>query len=186
MRLKKLLAFVNLPICGASLMWLLIQPPSAAERIPELHAQSLAETKVDLPGGLKGKIGILILGFSKQASSQSRTWGDSITRDFGSDARVVYYQMPVLAEAPGFVRGFIVDSIRKSLPDSQRSHFVPILKDAAPWKSVAGFSGGDDAYLVLTDANGQVQWRTHGAPQAETYNELKKRIVALEASSPPA
>lgn len=158
---------------------------TSAQSIPEIHARTLADTTVNLPADLKGRIAVLILGFSKASSSQTKPWGEAISRDFGSDPHVVYYTMPVLADVPGFIRGFVVNSIRKQLPPGERGHFVAILKDAAPWKTLASFSGSDDAYIVVADAQGQQRWRTHGPWRADAYNEVKRRIQSLEVSSKP-
>lgn len=150
------------------------------QRIPDIHAPTLAGVTASLPGDLHGRFGILVLGFSKQSSQQCHAWDDQIERDFGGDPRVVYYQMPVLADVPGLLRGIILRIMSRDLPAPARARFLPLLQDEAVWKSLTGFGPGDDAYVLLIDASGQVKWHTHGLASAPAYAALKSSVAALE------
>jgi hypothetical protein len=138
---------------------------------------------------LSGKIGVLVLGFSKKSSLETRGWGDSVLRDYGTDPHVVFYQMPVLADVPTLMRGLIFEGIRKKMSPAERVHFIPILQDAAGWKKVVQFAATDDAYIVVLDSGGQIKWRIHGTMTGEAYNHLKRFMTEFQTpalSSPTA
>jgi len=151
-----------------------------AQKIPEVHAPTLAGNAVNLPSDLHGKIGVLVLGFSKKSAAQCRGWFDPINRDFGGDARSVNYQMPVLQDVPGFVRGMLIRGMRNDLPVATRGRFIPLVQDEAAWKAVAQYGPEDDAYVLLVDETGQVKWRTHGAATAAAYAVFKTTLAAME------
>ncbi len=153
------------------------------QSIPELHGQSFGGNQVNLPGDLKGKIGIFILGFDKKSSEQTKGWGDSVFRDYGKDPGVLYYQMPVLADVPILIRGMVIQGIKRQQAETERSHFVPILDTVAGWKQAAEFSAVDDAYIVLVDSAGQVVWRTHGVATTEAVARLNMSVTELRRHS---
>ncbi len=93
------------------------------QSIPITRAISLADTTVTLPGDLKGRPAILVLGFSKNSSQQTKPWTEAIERDFGSQEKIAFYQFPMLQEVPRLVRSFVLQGMRKPLNTAQRSHF---------------------------------------------------------------
>jgi hypothetical protein len=137
------------------------------QSIPPLEGQSFGRNQVNLPGDLKGKIGIFILGFDKKSSEQTKGWGDNILHDYGKDPSVLYYQMPVLADVPGLIHGMVTQGIKRQQSETERIHFIPILDAVAAWKQAATFSAVDDVYLIVVDSEGQIVWRSHGVATAE-------------------
>lgn len=153
------------------------------QSIPALHGQSFDGNQVNLPGDLKGKIGIFILGFDKKSSEQTKGWSDSVLRDYGNDPGILYFQMPVLADVPGLIRGMVLQGIKRQQSEAERSHFVPILDAVAGWKQAPGFSAVDDAYIVVVDSKGQIAWRTHGVATTEAVARLNTRVMELRKHS---
>ncbi len=79
------------------------------------------------------------------------------------------------------VRGFVVKSIKSSLPASEQARFVVIVENEAAWKTVTHFGRPDDPYLLVVDSQGNVVWQTQGAPTDAAYAELKRHVEALRA-----
>src|SRR5258708_38487027 len=102
------------------------QPTGA--RIPEVHATSFSNEAVNLPEGLKGKIGVLVLGFSKNSREADAAWGKRLAADYREAPTVVYYEMPVLAAAPRILRGTIGKSMKSSVPAGEQARFVVSLE----------------------------------------------------------
>ncbi len=157
---------------------------SSPETIPVLHGRSFSVVQVELPADLRGKTGILLIGFSQKSSVQTKLWDEKLLRDFGNDPHFAYYQC-----APSwrmsltyFFRDHVVNSIRDKMPIAERAHFVPILQDASKWKGAAGYAAPDDAYVLLVDGAGQIQWRTHGAPTGELYSAMKEHLAQLQSA----
>ena len=155
------------------------QPTGA--RIPEVHATSFSNGAVNLPEGLKGKVGVLVLGFSRDSRVADSAWGKKLAADYRESPTVLYYEMPVLAAVPRMVRGFVVKSIKSSLPASEQARFFVILENEAAWKAVTHYGRPDDPYLLVVDSQGSVVWQTQGAPTDAAYAALKEHVEALRA-----
>jgi hypothetical protein len=152
-----------------------------ASRIPEVHASAFSNEAVNLPEGLKGKVGVLVLGFSRDSREADSAWGKRLAADYRESPTVVYYEMPVLAAVPRMIRGMIVKSMKSSVPASEQARFVVILENEAAWKTVTRFERPDDAYVLVVDSQGSVVWQTQGAPTDAAYAALKQHVEELRA-----
>ena len=150
-------------------------------RIPEVHATSFSNEAVNLPEGLKGKVGVLVLGFSRDSREADSAWGKRLASDYRESPTVVYYEMPVLAAVPRMIRGMIVKSMKSSVPASEQSRFVVIVENEAAWKTVTHYGRPDDPYVLVVDSQGSVVWQTQGASTEAAYAELKQHVEALRA-----
>jgi hypothetical protein len=151
-----------------------------AGTLPSIHAQTFDDVSVNLPSDLNGKVGVLVLGFSRKSGNQTKQWTDALSQDYGHDPHVAYYQCAMLAEVPGFIRGMVIKQIRGSMSSADRSHFIALVQDLAKWKQAAQFSGPDDSYVLVFDGAGQIQARFHGAETPESYGRLRDAIEGLQ------
>jgi len=161
------------------LLWRL----SASDAIPPFHGQTFSDTPVALPADLHGRLGILVIGFSKKSSAQTGAWNKPLLKDYGNDPHIAYYQCAVLADVPVFVRSMVLKSIRSPMPPAERSHFIPVQSDSSKWKEAVRFSAPDDAYILVVDPAGQIQWRTHGVESPDAYHALTDYVAALQKAA---
>ena len=77
------------------------------QAIPEAYGTTLVGNSVGLPDAVHGKVGILVVGFSKSSQGQVAAWGRRLSADFNQSSSVVYFEVPMLAGAPGILRGMI-------------------------------------------------------------------------------
>ena len=154
----------------------LIASIARAQTIPSFTGPTLANDTLHLPSGSKA---ILVLGFSKKSGDACKPWFDRIASQLKSKPQVGYYEMPVLASAPSFIRGMIVHNIRGSLNPDQQKHFAPVMENAQPWKDVVHFSAPDDPYVLIIDEHGTVLWRDSGPWSAAKEHDLQKAIASL-------
>jgi len=159
--------------------------PLRGQSIPVTDARSLADNVIKLPDDLKGKPAVLVLGFSKSSSRQTKPWADELNRDFGSDPKIAFYQLPMLQEVPCPLRGFVLQGMRKPLSTADRKHFVPVFDNEAAWKVAAHFVAPDEAYVLLVDGFGRIEWQASGVFGDEKYEALRKRAITLEQSVAP-
>jgi len=141
----------------------------APSSIPPVAANSLAGEKVELPKDLHGPVSFLVVGFSQKSADQAKEWGKAIA-GLGAcqGQRLTWFQLPVLAGAPGFVRPLIMRSMKSGLTRDLQRHFVPITDHEEDWKLAAGYQTGDqkdDAYVLATDEKGQIVAKWHGSRQ---------------------
>ena len=154
------------------------QAHAAALAIPITRGTALDGHAVSLPQDLK-QATILILGFSRNSADATTAWEKAVHASLAAS----YFDMPMLASAPAFVRPIIVHSIRKQVPNPIWPNFMPLTSDESEWKQAAGFSPAapDAAYIILVDRTGAVHWQTHDALTAEKLAQLAAVFHKLNA-----
>jgi hypothetical protein len=153
--------------------------PPNGDRIPPVHGTTFADVKVDLPQALQGKVGIFVIGFSQDSRDAVTTWGKKLATDFYDSPTVAYYEMPVLASVPKFLRGFVEGRIKASVSDRGKPHFLPITENESAWRSLVHYANPDAPYILLVDDQGSVRWQSQGPPTDATYAALKHEVEAL-------
>lgn len=163
----------------------LAAPSLYAQTIPPVKGKALNDSEVMLPTPGSSQYLILTIGFSHKSGAQSSAWGKRLTADFSpNDPHVAIYQFAELQSAPSFIHGTIVRGMRKDVPASQHSHFVPLFDHQDEWKKLVNFSGPDDAYVLFTSPDGRVLWQTHGPVTDASYAALKAAVAsALHSGS---
>jgi hypothetical protein len=152
-------------------------------RIPTTHGTSFGGGQVTLPDDLRGRVGVLVLGFSKSSGDVCKGWGERLEQSYQSSREVMFYQMPVLESAPKFVRGMVLKSMRSGVPEAMQAHFMPVFSGESEWKKVARFANADDAYVLVVDGEGKVRWQTSGKVTEAGFAALKEQVEALQALS---
>jgi len=147
--------------------------------IPNVQGTALSGTIVVLRDALKGKVGVLVLGFSHASQGQVSAWGRRLNADYGQSRDVMYFEIPMLAGAPKMLRGMIVKSMGKAVPQSERSHFLPMIEGEPAWRAVAHYDKPDDAYVLIVDGTGTVHWQTEGDGTDVAYADFKKNLAAV-------
>ena len=159
---------------------------AAGERIPEVHGTSFANQAVNLPAALQGKAaGVLVIGFSRGSREEVTVWARRIAADYRTSPVVAYYELPIVAGVPGFVRGVVLRSIKSSTPERAQPRVVPVANNEAGWKAITHYSQPDDAYLLVVDNQGNVVWQTQGQPTDTTYAALKQQVESLKTRTAP-
>ena len=153
----------------------------SAAHIPVAHGTSLAGTAVALPDAIKGKTAVLLVGFSHASQGQVTNWGRLIATDFGRAPAFAYYELPILGGAPKILRGMIIKSMGKAVPESEKPHFIPLTEDDKPWRAVAHYNKSDDAYVLIVDGEGLVRWQTEGDATDAAYAVVKKKLAGMLA-----
>jgi hypothetical protein len=154
-----------------------------SQTIPPINSKTLNDTQIALPNSGGSQPLILVVGFSHKSSESCGPWGKRLAADFHANPKIAYYQIPVLQDAPSFVRGFILRGMRKDVPAAEQSHYIPVYDHEADWKKLVGFSGPDEAYVIVADPQGHVVWQTHGAMNDTSYGKMKAAVDKVLASS---
>jgi len=152
----------------------------AQTQIPTIAGSTFAGAKVKLPDAFAGKSGVIVLGFSQGSRDQITAWGKRLAVDYFDSPTVAYYEMPVLAGVPGFMRGFVLGRIKSSVSERGKVHFLPILDNEPAWRAVAQYATSDPnaPYVLVVDGSGRVRWRTRGPLTDATYEQLRKQVEA--------
>ena len=148
-------------------------PP--AEPLPSFQAETLLGKKLELPDALRGHATVLIIGFSHGSQSETKAWGIRLEGDLHP------YSIAVLEEVPRLVRGMATKGIKSGVPDSTKDRFLLAFHEEKELKEAVGFQAPNDAYVVLLDRDGLMQWKFHGSVSDSVAAELERRFHAIEA-----
>ena len=140
------------------LMFALLAADAPGTTWPPFEVDTLAGAKLKMPAAANGKVSLIVMSFSKDASAASKAWAERFTRDGGHA-----YVAAVLEAAPRLIRGLIRSGMRGDIPKELHERTLLIYKGEAEWKQRTGFQAGTDAqpYLILLDRQGRVQWQHH-------------------------
>ena len=172
------------PVLGLSLVWGWVQGTAFAQKIPPVHGRTFSGAPVDLPQASAGKTTVLVIGFSQDSRSAVTAWGKKLAADYYDSPSVLYYEMPMLASVPKFLRGFVAGKIKSSVSERGRVHFIPLEDNEAEWKRISHYEAAGDAYVLVLDQQGSVRWQTHGQATDAAYTGMKQQIEAGKPATP--
>ena len=168
------------------LTWWLVQVApgqTASLKIPSLQGTTLAGQTVSLPQQFEGKVGVLVVGFSKNSGDVCKGWGQQLAKSYHDSQDVIYFQMPVLESVPKLVRGMVVKSIKSGVPEAEQPHFLPVFSHEAELRTIARYSNADDAYILVVDGKGNVRWETSGKFTDAGFAALKQQVEIIRTPS---
>lgn len=135
---------------------------------------------------------VLILGFSRESSGQTREWGMHIDRwgadRSGGEARLAAPHLPVasaltddplpvfsvsvMGDVSRVMRGFLRRMMKGVMPEEAEGSFFLAYEEAEAWRELAAVDDEDAAYLLRVDAAGHVCARHAGPPSDEALEGL--------------
>ena len=148
-------------------------------RFPQIQGETFAGRKVQLPDDVRGKVAVLIFGFTKASSKATGAWAKKISAEFGSRKDFELYQLPVLEDVPRLIRAMVISGIKKGVPENERDHFVLILQGEAGLKKAVNYTAPDDAYLVILNREGKVVQQMHEPVQDFDYPRIRQQLESL-------
>jgi hypothetical protein len=140
--------------------------------IPVTKGQTFVGKDILLPADVRGRVTILVMGFSKGSKLQTGEWGQHVAV-FAEANNMAHYQMPVLESVPRMMRGMVTRSIRNGTAPEMREHFLPIFEKEDEWKKLVKFSGPEDAYVVVLDREGRVAWLGNGKWTEQVFGAMR-------------
>jgi hypothetical protein len=155
-----------------------------AQSIPTIRAKALDGTEVMLPEPGSSKALVLVTGFSHKSADEIEVWGKHLSADLQASTSVAWYEIPNLAGVPGLVKPMILHGMKKEVPESDHSRFVPIYDNKTAWEKLVSFSAPDDPYLIVAAPDGRVIWTGHGPYSDQAYAELKSSLARLAENTP--
>jgi hypothetical protein len=182
MRITRRLRIVSAALSAFAALGIGCAPAQGQGKIPELHGTSFTNQQVNLPQDLQGKAGILVIGFSQGSREAVTAWGKRLAADYSDSPSVKFYELPVLAGVPKFMRGFVAGKIKNSVSDRGRPHFVPITENEAGWRALTHYERGDDACVLVVDGQGMVVWQNQGGFSESSYGAMKERVEKLRSA----
>ncbi|MHB8420702.1 MAG: hypothetical protein ACYDCL_21730 [Myxococcales bacterium] len=139
-----------------------VSPPAA---VPRTETESAAGAPVILPEAIRGRVALLIVGFTKASAGGAKAWEAALRERHGADPRVAIERIAVLESVPRLLRGLVRRMARGQEAPERLGSFLLLFNSEAAWKTLAGFEprAADAAYLLVVDRQGLLRWRTHQA-----------------------
>lgn len=147
-------------------------PLKPGDPFPELKGELLSGQTATLPNAVKGKIALLVLGFSRESRQETEPWTKRYRAEFAKDDRVACYAVPMIGPGGRFAKLFIMAGMKRDLPKSLHNQFMVVFSDTDPWKARVSLKGQNDAYLILLDGAGTVRWMYNGSLDEGHFQEL--------------
>jgi len=144
-----------------------------AEQFPRVEGENLLGQKMTLPDAAAGHAAVIVIGFTHASQNQTKAWTARLQHELPT------YSIAVLEDAPRLVRGMAVHGMKGGVPEDQRDHFVVLYHNEKELKQAAGFDQPNDAYVLLLDKDGAIQWKFHGPITDATVEELKAKRESL-------
>jgi hypothetical protein len=147
------------------------------QNLPPVHGTSVNGRTIQLPSDLKGKVAVLVIGFSRNSSSPVAAWASMFKTDFGHDGNPVVLRLPFLEEVPRMFRGLAKSGVDKSA-GQDRDEVVPIFESEATYKQLVHYSKPDDAYVLVIDRIGAIRGIFTG-DVSNQYSSAHDRVARL-------
>jgi hypothetical protein len=183
------MAFAVVLALVAATVWAAPGPGVAAlltvgQRMPALKGDLLSGKQAVLPDLAAGRTALVILGFSYDSRFQVEAWAEQFRARYGDATDVTLFEVPMMGSAARLGRWFIDRGMRKNTPPELHNRVMTVYGGNDDWKARVGFSGPDDAYLVLIDRQGIVRWLAHGPVSDARLQELSAVVDSLPRTPP--
>lgn len=159
----------SIVLLGASFGW--------TATIPHLDVKRMDGTGFALPGDLRAKVNVLVIGFTRKAGTSNKAWIDRFEQGFRDEPAVAVFGVAVLASVPPLFRRLALDGVKKSVPDTKRGDFLVTFSDEEKWKELVGYEPPDNPYILVLDGRGNELARYHGLFGETAYSKIEKEIV---------
>ena len=156
-----------------------IAMPLCGEQMPQVTGESLSGKQISFPSASAGSVAVVCVGFSHASQSQLKPWAERATSEFGEKSRVLVYSIAVLEDAPRLIRGMAVHGMKIAVPAQQHDYFVVVYQGEGELKRITGFQRPGEAYILLLDPKGKIQWVSHGPVTDAAFQELTDRVHSI-------
>jgi len=137
------------------------------EVLPLLEGNFLSGKKARLPENARGKVALLALGFTYESRHAVEQWCERFAGEFGKTADITFYEIPVIGGVGRLARWFIDGGMRRGTPEERHENVITVYGGADSWKQRVSYKEPRNAYLILLDRQGVIQW-LHAGPFEDT------------------
>lgn len=167
-------------VAAAALAWA-PAPTSAApgDLVPEAKSETLAKTKFAVPADFPAERNVLLFSFGREMQAAIDAW-DAALAGLRDGKAVQVYNMPLIPNPGGLVRGFISSGMRGAYEDKAvRERVVILFVDEKTYFPALGVTDRSAPLVVVADKAG----REIGRVQAVLSDQALGQVRALVAGS---
>lgn len=144
---------------------------------PKVQGNSLTQQPVTLPDSYRGKVTLLLIGYTQKAQFDIDRW---ILGALQADIKAEIVEVPTIAGMmPQMVQSFIDNGMRSGIPKSDWASVVTVYEDAPKIIQALGNERPQSAYVALLNKEGRIVWTSNIGYSATQVLELKKTADSL-------
>lgn len=147
--------------------------------LPPLKGEYLSGRKANLPADAKGRIALLLFGFSYPSRLQVDEWAAHWEKEYSSDASLAVYEIPMIGGIERLGRFFINRGMRHGTPHEKHENVITVYGGTGPWKKLLQVTDTKLAYAILVDQQGVVRWSHRGLYSEAAFNQLSEVVRNL-------
>ena len=151
--------------------------------LPFLQGQYLNGQRASLPQDSSGRVALLMLGFTYQSRFAVEAWAKRFRQDFGKQAGVTFFEIPMIGGLARLGKWFIDSGMRRGTPTADYGNVITVYGGTDAWKQRVGFNDPNAAYLILIGRGSKVVWLQAGSFAEEAYAGLSSNISRLLAGN---
>lgn len=154
--------------------------------LPRIEGETLSAKRIVLPESVKGRIGLLVFSFSREAGDAARCWNETYARIRIPDADATALGIMMLGDVPWLIRGLVVGGIKKGIPAAAHDRTVKVFADDDAWRTGLGVQAAGSPYLVLVDRTGRIRWLYSATCDGTGEQRLREQLRGLLAEKATA
>lgn len=140
--------------------------------LPPLRGRDLTGATVELPFAARGKVTLLVLGFTYESRHQVNAWTRRFSQEFELHPGIAFYEVPMLGGAARLGRLFIESGMRRGAPREDHARVITVYSETAEWKKRLDYKEKDAPYLILLDRAGHVRLLHRGGMEEAAWGKL--------------
>jgi hypothetical protein len=157
-----------------SLLFILTCTVSAqvGDTFPEMEAESLSKTFVNIPEEIKGKYTLIGLAFSKKSEQDLKTWFNPVFNTFLDKKEnpgffdvsydVYGYFIPMFSGAKRAAYGKVMKKMKEGIDPKLQPHVLFYKGTINNYKKALNFQGKDVPYFYILDPDSKIVYTTSG------------------------
>jgi ATP10 protein len=156
-------------------------------KLPNVSGSNLLRQKLELPSDLRGNLNLLFIAFYQWQQMEVNSWLPLAHELEQTQSRFHYYELPTIQRMNVLAQKFINGGMRAGIPDpATRERTITLYVDKQAFMRALNMPDQDHIYILLTDRDGNVLWRSRGEMTLENSQSLWQAIKELSLQAETA
>ena len=170
-----------------ALLAVLAAAPAAADVLPTIKAETLNKTPFTVPTSFTAGRNVLMFSFGRDMQKAIDDWDAQLAHLRRDPQACQVYNMPLIPNPGGLVRGFISGGMRGIYKDgATRDRVVILFIDEAKVMPALSVTNRGAPLILVVDATGREIGRVQGPVSPDLLTQVEGFVKgAAGASSPP-
>jgi hypothetical protein len=140
-----------------------------------VKAKTLLNNNIVFPEVVKGKICIVSVAFNDDSRPMTDEWVKIVPTKY-TDSSIVFYEIPMIKNAPKLFRGAIEKGMRKGIDVKLHNNVANYYGKIDTYKMELLMPNESSCYVFVLDKDGKIKTSVEGAPTAENLKKIEAAI----------